>query len=110
MPLGFSRIYVAHFNQIWREIQSGSSLPIQDLVVSPAIPRQVFYPQGKEQSLGHVWNIGISQESRRNFTGISSISQEKRRNGKKNPAFQTDPYYMQISCDFLVSIWQKGMF
>jgi len=35
--------------------------------------------------LGSVWKAGILQESHRNFTGISSISQEKRRNGEKIP-------------------------
>ena len=34
---------------------------------------------------GPVWNAGISQESHRNFIGISSISQKKRRNGEKIP-------------------------
>jgi len=44
--------------------------------------------------LGPVWNAGILQESHRNFTEISSISQEKRRKNvgiEKNPAFQTGP-------------------
>jgi len=39
----------------------------------------------KPEKLGPVWNAGISQESYRNFIGISSISQEKRRNGEKIP-------------------------
>ena len=38
---------------------------------------------GIREFLGPVWNAGISQESHMNFTGISSISQEKRRNGEK---------------------------
>ena len=49
----------------------------------------------KPEKLGPVWNAGISQESYRNFIGISSISQEKRRNGEKSrfPNRPLDGFY-----------------
>ena len=49
---------------------------------SPTATKELLQQPRK---FGPVWNAGISQESHRNFIGISLISQEKCRNRKKFP-------------------------
>ena len=52
----------------------------------------VYFPvKLNHRNPGPVWNVGISQESRRNFTGISTILHEKCRNRDFFPAIQTCP-------------------
>ena len=64
--------------------------PSPDVVVDGELAPMVgsCMPRGIT-AVGPVWNAGISQKLRRNFTGISLFSQEKVQEQEKNPAFQT---------------------